>query len=73
MWWTHILSIINQSIKISLSLSQGPSNAELAQYKQEIIDWKKMVREFGIENDPDIKQMEAMLDGIWDDLNLDQV
>ena len=41
--------------------------------KQEITNWKEMVRAFGIENDPEIKKMEAQLDMAWEVLELDNV
>lgn len=51
----------------------GVSDAELKMYKQEILNWKEMVRSFGIQNDPEIKKMEAQLDQVWDMLGLDNV
>lgn len=53
--------------------SAGVSDAELKMYKQEIVNWKQMVRDFSIQNDPEIKKMEAQLDLVWNMLNLDDV
>jgi len=49
------------------------SKADLLRMKQEITNWKEMVRAFGIENDPEIKKMEAQLDMAWEVLELDNV
>jgi len=51
----------------------GPSHADRVAYKQEIVQWRKMVRDFGIENEPEIKEMAAQLDAMWVALDLDNV
>ena len=42
-------------------------------YKQEILDWKQMVRDVGLENEPEIKEVWAKMDEIWEALDLDNV
>merc|ERR1712228_99630 len=45
---------------------------EMRKTKNEILEWKKMVRDFGLQDDPDIKRMEAQMDQLWEMLDLDQ-
>jgi len=51
----------------------GPSHEDRVKYKQEIVQWRNMVHDFGIENDPEIKQMAAQMDAMWVALDLDNV
>ena len=46
---------------------------DLEAYKEEISKWKQMVSQLGIQNDPEIKKMEAELDALWEQLGLDNV
>jgi len=46
---------------------------DLEAYKEEISKWKQMVAQLGIQNDPEIKKMEAELDALWQQLGLDNV
>merc|ERR1712198_507417 len=52
---------------------EGPTHEELVMYKQEILDWKQMVRDVGLENEPEIKEVWAKMDEIWEALDLDNV
>merc|ERR1711872_422628 len=59
--------------KEETGLFGGPSHEDRVKYKQEIVQWRNMVHDFGIENDPEIKQMAAQMDAMWVALDLDNV
>ena len=49
------------------------SDSELYVYKLEIENWRELVKIFGVEDEPEIKEMSAALDEIWVALDLDNV
>jgi len=54
-------------------LSGTVSANERRAYKVEIETWRELVDAFGVQNEPEIKEMSAAFDEIWAALDLDNV